>query len=152
MSKVKMTHDGQPCRKCGTPVVKRSHDGPSGSDQSYWFSYWFHCSGCKTDYMVDEAKVWITPQTEDATMSDHTIYAATVKQVADLQAERDALLLADGLNRDAYSTLEAENARLRAALEAVEEIEGWCPWCFGTMPIGHKSYCQRQNALGIATT
>lgn len=69
MSKIKMTHEGQPCRKCSTPVVMRAHDGPSGNDQSYWFRYWFHCPSCKTDYMVDAAKVWITPQDEMVSLS-----------------------------------------------------------------------------------
>ena len=52
--------------------------------------------------------------------------------------------------------LEAENARLRAALEAVEwALDGLgdyrCPWCgaWRSDDHGHRPDCQRQLALGI---
>ncbi len=64
-SKIKVTEEGQACRKCGTPVVKRSHDKPSSAGQAYWFKWWFACPNprCRTVYMVEEAKVW-TSETE----------------------------------------------------------------------------------------
>jgi hypothetical protein len=52
--------------------------------------------------------------------------------------------------------LNAENARLRATLEAVEwvVVEGAgfkaCPWCEMTVEQGHRADCARQIALGIA--
>lgn len=55
--KVKITYEGQPCRKCGTPVVKNSHNEPSHSNVKYWFKYWFSCPNCKTKYMVQSARV-----------------------------------------------------------------------------------------------
>lgn len=51
-------------------------------------------------------------------------------------------------------TLQAENERLHAALEAIEfvecEGESWCPWCEQFDFAGHSTDCQRQSALGIA--
>ena len=50
--------------------------------------------------------------------------------------------------------LEADNARLRAALEAVEWIEDccrigqYCPWCRRHRASGHTPDCLRQAALG----
>ena len=49
--------------------------------------------------------------------------------------------------------LQAENALLRQALEAVEwqdhEGSGYCPWCHKFYHFGHASFCQRQCALGV---
>jgi ribonuclease HI len=54
--KSKITHEGQACRKCQTPVVKRKpHRKPKGS-QTYYFEYYLYCPKCHTMYMVDEAK------------------------------------------------------------------------------------------------
>ncbi len=52
--------------------------------------------------------------------------------------------------------LEAENAKLRAALEKVEWVSGWdvegrkavyCPWCNRIKGFGHTLDCARQSAL-----
>jgi len=56
----KITYEGQPCRKCNTPVVKRSHNGPTKPGQKYWFRYWFDCPKCKARYMVEAARVTTT--------------------------------------------------------------------------------------------
>jgi hypothetical protein len=54
----------------------------------------------------------------------------------------------------AIAERDADNARLRAALEAVEfvshpaHIGRWCPWCH--ILAAHTPDCQRQAALGIA--
>ncbi len=58
-SDVKITREGQACRKCETPVIKRSHNKPSGAGQAYWFRWWFACPNprCRTVYMVEAAKV-----------------------------------------------------------------------------------------------
>jgi len=106
------------------------------------------------------------------TMSDHTVYAATVKQVADLQSliiaitQQRADLQAELTElRTLYvhrvrdlafeyaraNAAEAENERLRAALEAVEcDVYGQCVWCFEHVNARpHKPDCARQIALGI---
>src|ERR1041385_9514703 len=40
---IKIVREGQPCRICGTPVVRRSHTKASKPSQAYWFEYWFAC-------------------------------------------------------------------------------------------------------------
>jgi len=55
--KRKINREGQPCRHCQTPVVKRSHDAPSKYGQKYWYKYWFQCPNCKALYVVEKAKV-----------------------------------------------------------------------------------------------
>ena len=51
---------------------------------------------------------------------------------------------------DEVERLCVENARLRAALEAVEyaDMESRCPWCGNWYNKGHAPNCQRQAALG----
>ena len=56
----------------------------------------------------------------------------------------------DGLTpeeRDAVRRLRDENARLCAALEAVEHVDHWCPWCHYRQRDGHAPDCARQAAL-----
>lgn len=56
-SKTKMTKDGQPCRNCQTPVVKRPRKKKTVKPgQSYYFDWYLFCPGCKITYMVEEAK------------------------------------------------------------------------------------------------
>ena len=50
----KITKEGQPCRKCGEPVVKRRPRRKHGSQ--YYYEYYLYCPQCRTMYMVDEAK------------------------------------------------------------------------------------------------
>jgi ribonuclease HI len=53
----KMLSPGQPCRKCGTPVEKRlPRKRESRGRRQYYFEYYLHCPGCKTFYMVEEAR------------------------------------------------------------------------------------------------
>jgi len=52
----KITYEGQACRKCSTPVIKRIPKKRPKSAQSYFYEYYFYCPGCHTMYMVDEAK------------------------------------------------------------------------------------------------
>jgi ribonuclease HI len=47
---------GQPCRKCGTPVVKRVPKRKRRSDQAYYFEFYLQCPQCETIYMVEDAK------------------------------------------------------------------------------------------------
>lgn len=54
---MKMTEEGQPCRKCNTPVVKRTPKKKTvKADQTYYYDWYLYCSGCKSMYMVDAAK------------------------------------------------------------------------------------------------
>jgi hypothetical protein len=70
---VKITCEGQPCRHCQTPVVKRTHkpQWKPKSDQPYYFLYWFVCPNrmCKAIYMVESAKVWLKEPPEDKVLS-----------------------------------------------------------------------------------
>lgn len=54
--KVKITQAGQPCRKCGTPVVKKKPHKPPQAGQRYYYEYYLYCPVCKTMYLVDNAR------------------------------------------------------------------------------------------------
>jgi ribonuclease HI len=46
--------EGEPCRKCSMPVIKRKpRKKPKGD---YYFEYYFYCPKCQAMYMVEEAK------------------------------------------------------------------------------------------------
>ena len=66
-----------------------------------------------------------------------------------LTAQRNAL--SDQLDnlRNVNAGLRKENARLRAALEAVEWIGNppYCPWCYASQNSRHSDGCQHQAAL-----
>ena len=48
---------GEPCRKCGTPIVKKPTKAKTPKPgQSYYYAWYLSCPGCNTMYMVDEAK------------------------------------------------------------------------------------------------
>jgi hypothetical protein len=60
-SPVKITEEGQMCRRCQTPVVRREHKTPPKYKAgSYYFEHWFACTDrmCNALYMVEDAKVW----------------------------------------------------------------------------------------------
>ena len=53
----KITVEGQPCRHCGTPVVKRvPRPRKLKEGQAYRFAWYLYCPGCKAMYLVEEAK------------------------------------------------------------------------------------------------
>jgi ribonuclease HI len=55
--KGKITAEGQPCRHCGTPVVKRvPRQRKVKEGQTYHFAWYLFCPHCKAMYMVEEAK------------------------------------------------------------------------------------------------
>jgi hypothetical protein len=60
--KAKMEHDGQPCRKCGTPVTMRTRSKPPAQKglHQYYFNQWLTCPNrsCRTIYFIEESKVW----------------------------------------------------------------------------------------------
>lgn len=51
-----ITQEGQPCRKCMVPVIKRTPSKMPKPGQNYYFEYYLYCPGCHTMYMVDAAK------------------------------------------------------------------------------------------------
>ena len=55
-AKVKIQSEGQPCRKCSTPVVKRRPKRKHKPGQRYYYEYYFYCPQCQAMYMVEEAK------------------------------------------------------------------------------------------------
>ena len=59
--KTKITQEGQPCRKCSTPVIKRIPRRKRKENQLYYFEYYLYCPNCHTMYMVEEAKRYIEP-------------------------------------------------------------------------------------------
>ena len=55
--KAKITEEGQPCRKCETPVIKRSPKKKTTKpNQSYYYAWYLYCPECCAMYMVEEAK------------------------------------------------------------------------------------------------
>jgi ribonuclease HI len=52
----KITQEGQPCRKCGTPVVKKKPRGKPKPSQSSYYEYYLFCPQCETRYFVEKAK------------------------------------------------------------------------------------------------
>lgn len=56
-ARTKILEEGEPCRHCSTPVVRRTHTKPPKHKAGgYYFSYWFQCPKCKALYMVESAK------------------------------------------------------------------------------------------------
>lgn len=56
-TKTKITKEGQPCRKCSTPVVKKIPQRKKRKpNQTYYYEYYFLCPQCHTMYMVDKVK------------------------------------------------------------------------------------------------
>jgi ribonuclease HI len=55
--KQKILQEGDQCRKCGTPVIKRQPKQKAlKPGQNYYFEFYLLCPNCKTMYMVEEAK------------------------------------------------------------------------------------------------
>jgi hypothetical protein len=53
----KVEQSGDPCKKCGTMVVKKKTKKKAPKPgQSYYFDYYLFCPECKTIYMVEAAK------------------------------------------------------------------------------------------------
>jgi ribonuclease HI len=52
----KISEVGQPCRKCGTPVVKKKPRGKPKPGQSSYYEYYLFCPECETRYFVEKAK------------------------------------------------------------------------------------------------
>ena len=59
----KITQEGQACRKCSTPVVKKLPRRRQKPGQTYYYEYYLYCPNCSTMYMVEEAKRRFETQT-----------------------------------------------------------------------------------------
>jgi len=57
--KKKVLEEGQPCRKCGDPVVKRLPLRRPKPGQTYYFKSYLYCISCGTMYLVNSEKVFI---------------------------------------------------------------------------------------------
>jgi ribonuclease HI len=53
----RLTHAGQPCWKCSTPVIKQQSRKKRQRD--YYFEYYLACPKCGATYMVEEAKRFV---------------------------------------------------------------------------------------------
>jgi len=67
-----MTDPGQPCRKCGTPVVKRIPKGKHKTRQNYAYRWYLRCPNCKTMFMVESAKYLIDPAEKEVNFLKRT--------------------------------------------------------------------------------
>lgn len=55
--KTKITEIGQPCRHCGTPVIKKqTKDRPRSKRKNYYYEFILFCTKCKAVYLVEEWK------------------------------------------------------------------------------------------------
>jgi len=58
--KVKITKEGDLCRHCNTPVIKKTSTNKKlKPNQTYYFEYYMFCPSCKAMYMVEEAKKYV---------------------------------------------------------------------------------------------
>jgi len=63
VKKIKVTAEGDACRKCGISVVKKPTKKKEAKPrQTYYYEYYLLCPGCKTMYLLEEAKRDITSQ------------------------------------------------------------------------------------------
>lgn len=61
--KIKVTAEGDACRKCGTSVVKTpTKKKVAKPGQTYYYEFFLLCPSCKTMYLLEEAKRDITNQ------------------------------------------------------------------------------------------
>lgn len=60
-TKKKILFEGDNCRKCNEPVIKKTTKSKElKPNQTYYYEYYLFCPKCATIYMVDEAKRFIT--------------------------------------------------------------------------------------------
>ena len=63
-NKIKIEKEGDNCRKCGEPVIKkhRKKTKKIKPNQTYYFEYVLLCPSCKTMYMTEDAKRDVTEE------------------------------------------------------------------------------------------
>jgi ribonuclease HI len=47
------------CRKCNNVLEKKKPKKKNTNNKSFYYLYYMHCNNCKTNYFVEEAKVFI---------------------------------------------------------------------------------------------
>ena len=60
MTKKKILKEGEPCRKCGHPVIKRLPLKKPRKTQKFYYRYYLYCPGCGVMYMINSEKVLVT--------------------------------------------------------------------------------------------
>ena len=60
--RVEITQEGQPCRKCSTPVIKQAGAKKSKRGRTYYYEYYLCCPKCHATYTVEEAKRYFGEQ------------------------------------------------------------------------------------------
>lgn len=79
-----------------------------------------------------------------------------LREVERKALEQSEYIQKHGLTEWEMALKNAEIARLRGALEAVEWVQDtgngdyYCPWCDNNKLVGHHADCQRQTALDAA--
>lgn len=58
--KVRITRVGQPCRRCGEKVIKKTPNAKLREGQEYYYKWYLYCPKCRNMYMVETAKVYLT--------------------------------------------------------------------------------------------
>ena len=54
--RVAITCEGQPCRKCQSPVVRKAIKFKTRGGRAYYYEYCLRCPRCGTVYMVASAR------------------------------------------------------------------------------------------------
>ncbi len=58
--KIKHKNEGEPCRKCQTPLIKRMRKKKKIKPrQAYYYLWHLYCPECRVPYMVEEAKRFV---------------------------------------------------------------------------------------------
>lgn len=66
LKKIKVTEEGDSCRKCGTRVLKKpTKKKEAKPGQTYYYEYFLLCPSCKTIYLLEDSKRDITKKDND---------------------------------------------------------------------------------------
>lgn len=57
--KIKMSKENQPCKKCATPIIRVAPKKKNTKNKSFYYDWFLTCPNCKTNYFVEEAKVYL---------------------------------------------------------------------------------------------
>jgi len=55
-SKVTHTQPGEPCRKCGTELIRQTAKEKRRKPGEWYYEWYLYCAGCKATYTVESAK------------------------------------------------------------------------------------------------
>lgn len=54
----KITKEGQNCRKCGTPVIRKKSNGKNRDKKAYYWTSYLFCPFCECIYFIESEKVY----------------------------------------------------------------------------------------------